>query len=150
MSSEELMPEGIADTSPRPPTEEPGLIMLSGRRESGVLSLAAAHGRSMSTVEIDRLDPPRTALIVVDGQVSRAGVALIARAPLPVLTPPRPEDTRTEPLPGPRVVQGVVTAAVGRSCVDGAATTRPARHNAASRAELHGSRRVRAVADLTL
>ena len=88
---------------------------------------------------------------MIDGQVTRwMCVALIARAPVPLLTTPRPEDARTEPLPGPRAVQGVVTASVGRSCVDSAATTRPAGQNAASRAELHGSRRIRASTDLTL
>jgi hypothetical protein len=88
---------------------------------------------------------------MVDGQITRGvGGALVARAPLPVLTPPRPEDASTEPLPGSRAVQGVVAAAVRRSCVVGAATARSARQHAADGAELHGSQRASAVTYLTL
>jgi hypothetical protein len=88
---------------------------------------------------------------VVDGQVARTmGVALVARTPVPTLATPGAEHAGAEPLPGPRAVQGVVTTAIERPCVDRAATTRLAGQNAASRTELHGSRRVRAVTDLTL
>jgi hypothetical protein len=88
---------------------------------------------------------------VVDGEIARrmAG-ALVARAPVPVLAAPRPKHACAEALPLPRAVQRVVAAAVRLASVRGAATTRPARRNAADRAELQGSHRLSAVPCATL
>jgi len=88
---------------------------------------------------------------VVDGQVARRmGVALIAGTPVPVLTTPSAEDACAEPLPGPRAVQRVVAAAIGRSRVDSAATTRTAGRDATHRAELDSSRGPTAAPQATL
>ena len=55
---------------------------------------------------------------VIDGQVAGSvGIALVARAPVPVLATPGPEHAGAEALPGPRAVQGVVAAAVRLSGV---------------------------------
>lgn len=75
---------------------------------------------------------------MVDGQVGRGvGDALVARAPVPVLTAPRPEHSGAQTLPCSRAVQGVVPAAVGLPRVLGAAATGAARQDAADRAQLH-------------
>ncbi len=79
---------------------------------------------------------------MINGQVgSGVGGTLVARAPVPVLTTPCPEHSRTEALPGPRAVQGVVAAAVRLPSVRRAAATGPAGDDATHRAELHGSAR---------
>jgi hypothetical protein len=76
---------------------------------------------------------------VIDGQVGGGvGGALVARAPLPALTTPGTEHAGAEPLPGPRAVEGVVSAAVGQPCVLGAAATRAAGDDTADRAQLQG------------
>ena len=67
-----------------------------------------------------------------------------------MLATPGAEHAGAEALPGPRAVQGVVTAAVRLPCVISATATRAAGDDTTDRAELHGSRRIRAVADLTL
>jgi hypothetical protein len=120
---------------------------VRGRALRGV-ARAAEHG-GVADVE------PRTATgerhNVVDGQVrGSVGRTLVARAPVPALATPGTEHAGAETLPGPRAVQGVVAAAVGRSCVDGAATTRPARQDGTDRAELHRWPDQRAVPCLTL
>ena len=75
---------------------------------------------------------------VIDGQVAgRMPVALVTGAPVSVLAAPCPEHSRTQALPPPRAVQGVVAAAVRLPSVPGAATTRSARDDAADGAELH-------------
>ena len=75
---------------------------------------------------------------MIDGQVGgRVSEALVAGTPVTVLTTPGAEDAGAEPLPGPRAVQGVVPAAVGRSGVLGAATTRAAGDDTTDRAQLH-------------
>jgi hypothetical protein len=75
---------------------------------------------------------------VIDRQVdSRAGVALIARTPVAVLTTLGAEHAGAESLPGPRGVERVVPAAVGLAGVLGAATTSAARDDTADRAQLH-------------
>src|SRR5450759_3397634 len=78
---------------------------------------------------------------VIDGEVgSGVGVALVARAPIAMLTTPSAEHSRAEALPGPRAVQGVVAAAVRLAGVLGAATAGSAGDHAADRAELvHGA-----------
>jgi hypothetical protein len=79
---------------------------------------------------------------VIDGQVTgRMGVTLIGRAPVAVLTAPSPQHSRTQALPGPRAVEGVVPAAVGLPSVLGAAATRAAGGDTTHRAQLHGSAR---------
>ena len=78
------------------------------------------------------------------------GGALVARAPVAVLATPGAEDAGAEPLPGPRVVQGVVATAVRLALVRRAATTRATRQNAADRAQLHRGYRPCAVPFLTL
>ena len=75
---------------------------------------------------------------VVDGQVGGSvGGALVARAPVAVLATPGPQHPGAEPLPGPRAVQGVVTAAVGLAGVLGAPSARVAGDDTADRAQLH-------------
>ncbi|MGA7670150.1 MAG: hypothetical protein WBW04_06995, partial [Nitrolancea sp.] len=61
----------------------------------------------------------------------------VARAPVPVLATPGAEHAGAESLPGPRAVQGVVSAAVGLAGVLGATTTRAAGDDTTDRAELH-------------
>jgi len=75
---------------------------------------------------------------VIDGQGAREMTfTLVARAPVPVLATPRPENARAEALPLSGAVQGVVAAPVGLPSVDSAATPRTARHDATDRAQLH-------------
>jgi hypothetical protein len=84
---------------------------------------------------------------VINGQTGGSvGGAAVARAPVPVLTTPAPQDAGAEPLPGPRAVQGVVPAAVGLSSVLGAAATSAAGDDTTDRAQLH-PRMVGGVAD---
>jgi hypothetical protein len=74
---------------------------------------------------------------VIDGEVAgRVGVALVARAPVAVLATSGAEHAGADSLPGPRVVQGVVPAAVGLPSVVSAAT-RAAGDDTTDRAELH-------------
>ena len=88
---------------------------------------------------------------MIDRQVvGGVGVALVARAPVPVLTTPGAEDTGAEALPDPRTVQSVVAAAVRLTSVLGAATARAARQYGADRAELQRRPCPRAVPYLTL
>jgi hypothetical protein len=88
---------------------------------------------------------------VIDGQVARrVAVTLVGRAPVAVLATPCPEYSRTQALPLPCAVQGVMPAVVRLSGVLGAPTAGSAGGNAAHRAELHGSRRPCGVSDLTL
>ncbi len=75
---------------------------------------------------------------MIDGQNdSGVGRALVARAPVAVLTAPGTEHAGAEPLPGPRVVEGAVPAAVGLAGVLGAAATRAAGDDTTDRAQLH-------------
>ena len=75
---------------------------------------------------------------MVGGQVAgRMGVALVARTPVPMLTTPCPEHSRTQALPLPRAVQGVVAAAVRLPRMLGAPTAGSARDDTANGAELH-------------
>lgn len=75
--------------------------------------------------------------------------ALVARAPVPVLSTPGAEDSGAEALPGTRAVQGVVPAAVGLPRMVGAAAARAARQDAADRAQLHRTCRLLVAACLT-
>jgi len=88
---------------------------------------------------------------VIDGQI-RGSVAraAVAWAPVAVLATPGAEHAGAEPLPGPRAVQGVVSAAVGLPQVLGAAATGAARQDAADRAQLHRVSRPVGVPCLTL
>ncbi len=75
---------------------------------------------------------------MIGGQVAcRVGRALVARAPVAMLATPGAEHPGAETLPGPRVVQGVVPAAIGLPGVLGAATTRAAGDDTTDRAQLH-------------
>ena len=75
---------------------------------------------------------------VIDGQVDgRMGGALVARAPIAVLTTPGAKDAGAESLPGPRAMEGVVAAAVGLADVLRAATTSAAGDDTTDRAQLH-------------
>jgi len=79
---------------------------------------------------------------VINGEVARRmGVAPVTRAPVPVLATPCPEHPRTEALPRPCAVDGVVAAAVRLPSVCGAATAGAARDDTADGAQLHGSAR---------
>jgi hypothetical protein len=61
---------------------------------------------------------------VINGQVARRmGVALVAEAPVSVLTTPGAEHAGAQPLPGARAVESVVPAAVGLPSVVSAAAT---------------------------
>lgn len=72
---------------------------------------------------------------MIGGQVGReVRVALVARAPVPVLTTPGAEDPGAEALPGAGAVQGVVPAAIRLPGMLGTAATWPARCDAADRA----------------
>ena len=117
-------------------------------RTLGRVARPAEHG---AVADVERRTASGERHHVIDGEVGGGmGIALVARAPVPVLATPRAEHPGAEPLPGPRAVQGVVAAAVRRPSVHGAAATGSARQDGADRAELHGSRRFRAVSDLTL
>ena len=75
---------------------------------------------------------------VVDGQVSRGvGGTLVARAPVATLTTPGAQHAGAETLPGPRAVEGVVSAAVGLPSVLGATATSAAGDDTTDRAQLH-------------
>ena len=75
---------------------------------------------------------------MIDGQIrGSVGGALVARAPVAVLTTPGPQHAGAQPLPGPRAVQGVVPAAAGLAGVLGAATASAAGDDATDRAQLH-------------
>jgi hypothetical protein len=75
---------------------------------------------------------------VIDGQVAGwVRRTVVARTPVAVFATPGAEDASAESLPGLRAVKGVVAAAVGLPGVVSAATTGPARGDAAYRAELH-------------
>jgi len=88
---------------------------------------------------------------VIDGQVGGAvSVALVARAPVAVLTTPGAQHAGAEPLPGPRAVQGVVAAAVGLAGVRRAAATRAAGDDTTDRAQLHRWHRPLVVPQLAL
>ena len=79
---------------------------------------------------------------MINGEVAgRMSVAMVARTPVPMLTTPCPEHSRTEALPLPRAVQGVVAAAVRLPGMLGAATAGSARDDTADGAELHRSAR---------
>ena len=80
---------------------------------------------------------------VINGQVAgRMGVALVARAPVPMLATPGAQQPSAEALPLPRAVQRVVAAAVRLPRMLGAPTAGSARDDAADGAELHDQRRL--------
>ena len=91
---------------------------------------------------------------VIDGQVDGGvGVALVSRAPVPVLSTPCPKDSGTQVLPGLRAVQSVVAAAVRLPSVRGTAAAGSARDDTADGAEFHrarSSRQERVLTDATL
>ncbi len=75
---------------------------------------------------------------MINGQIGgRVGGALVARAPVAVLATPDAEHAGAESLPGPRAVQGVVSAAVGLASVLRTAATRAAGDDTTDRAQLH-------------
>jgi hypothetical protein len=75
---------------------------------------------------------------VIDSQVIRVvGGTLVARTPVADLAAPGTKDAGTQALPLPGAVQRVVPAAIGRSGVNRAPTTKAARNDAADRAQLH-------------
>jgi len=85
----------------------------------------AAQHRGVANVERGTASGERHE--VVDGQVGgRMGRSLVAGTPVAVLATPGAEHAGAEPLPGTRAVQRVVPAAVRRSGVVSAATTRAA------------------------
>ncbi len=96
----------------------------------------AAQHRGVGDVERRTVSGQRD--YVVDGEVGGAmGWPPVARAPVPVLTPPGAEHAGAESLPGARAVQSVVPAAVGLPSVVSAATTRAAGDDTTDRAQLH-------------
>jgi len=124
-SSERHIPtESVRDADGREVMSVPPSV--AGAAEDG--AIADVEGRAVCRERDD----------MVDGQVGGGvGGTLVARAPVPVLTTPRPKHSRTEALPGPRAVQRVVPAAVGLPGVVGAAATRAAGDDTTDRAELH-------------
>ena len=106
-----------------------------GRRTLRRVARAAEHLR---VGDVERRTASGERHDVIDGQVAGSvGRTLVARAPVAVLAAPSAEHAGAEPLPGPRAVQGVVPAAVGRAGVLGAATTSAAGDDTADRAQLH-------------
>ena len=90
------------------------------RRTLGRVARPTEHC-AVSGVERGPADGQRDDM--VDREIARpVGGALVARAPVPVLTTPSAEHAGAESLPGPRAVQGVVPAAVGLPGVLGAST----------------------------
>jgi hypothetical protein len=88
------------------------------RRTLGRVARPAEHG---AVADVERRASGCERHDVIGGQVDgRMGVALVARAPVPVLAAPCPQYSRAEALPGPRAVQGVVPAPVRLSSVRGA------------------------------
>ena len=106
-----------------------------GRRTLRRVARAAQHRRVR---DVERRTASGERDDVVDGQVAgRVGWALVARAPVAVLTTPGTQHAGTEPLPGLRAVEGVLPAAVGLPGVLGAAATSAAGDDTADRAQLH-------------
>lgn len=119
-----------------------------GRRTLGRVA-RAAEDRGVGDVERRTASGERDD--VIDGQVcGGVGGAGVARAPVAVLASPGAEHAGAEPVPGPRAVESVVPAPVGRPCVDGAAATTAAGRDAAHRAELHWSGRLSAARPVNL
>ena len=107
------------------------------RRTLGRVARSTEHGE---VADVERCASGCERHDVIGGQVAgRVGVAPVARAPVAVLTAPSPQHSRTQALPGPRAVEGVVAATVGLPCVLGAAATRAAGDDTTDRAQLHGS-----------
>jgi hypothetical protein len=105
------------------------------RRTLGRVARAAQHLR---VADVERRTARGERHDVVDGQVrGSVGGALVAGAPVAVLTPPGTEHTGAETLPCPRAVQSVVPAAVGLAGVRRAPATRVAGDDTADRAQLH-------------
>jgi len=108
------------------------------RRTLGRVARPAEH---RAVADVERRAPDCERHDVVNGQVARGvGRTLVARAPVAVLATPCPEYSRTQVLPGPRAVQGVVAAPVRQPGMDEAPTPRSARDDTADRAELHARR----------
>ena len=82
--------------------------------------------------------PAASGVTLIDSQVIRVvGGTLVARTPVADLAAPGTKDAGTQALPLPGAVQRVVPAAIGRSGVIRAPTTKAARNDAADRAQLH-------------
>ena len=106
-----------------------------GRRTLRRVARAAEH---CGVADVERRTASGERHDVIDRQVrGSVGGTLVARAPVAVLTAPRPQHAGAEPLPGPRAVQGVVATAVGLAGVLGAATASAAGDDTADRAQLH-------------
>ncbi len=134
--------EGLS-LSPRPVlrTFPPGPAVASGcpgRRSSNRGTGVAAPPEHGAVADVERRAARGQRHDVIDGQVARrVGVALVARAPVPMLATPGAEHSGAEALPCPRAVQGVVPAAVGLPRVLEAATARAAGDDTTDRAQLH-------------
>ena len=106
-----------------------------GRRTLGRVARSAQHRR---VGELERRTASRQRDDVINRQIGgTVGGALIARAPVAVLTAPSAQHSGAQALPGPRAVQGVVPAAVGLAGVIGAAATNAAGDDTTDRAQLH-------------
>jgi hypothetical protein len=105
---------------------------------SGTLRRVARAAEDGAVADVDRRAASRERHDVIDGQVGGAvGRALVSRAPVAMLATPGAEHAGAETLPGPRAVQGVVTAAVGLAGVLSAAATRAAGDDTTDPADLH-------------
>ncbi len=118
------------------------------------LRRVARAAQHRGVADVDRRTASRERDDVVDREVrGSVGGALVARAPVAVLTAPGAKHAGTESLPGPRAVQGVVPAAVGLPSVRRTPTARAAGDDTADRAQLHSRLRsdtVSAAVRLTL
>jgi hypothetical protein len=95
----------------------------------------AEHG---AVADVERRSASSERHDVIDGEIARGvRVALVARAPVAVLTAPGAEHSGAEALPWPRAVEGVVPAAVRLPGVLEAATARAAGDDTTDRTELH-------------
>jgi hypothetical protein len=128
----------------RPATSE--AVWAQGRRLMGyptpvgrcALRRVARAAQDGGVADVERRTAYGERDHVVDGQVGGAvGGTLVARAPVAVLTTPGAEHAGAEPLPGPRAVESVVSAAVGLSGVVGTPTAPAAGDDTADRAQLH-------------
>ena len=118
---------------------------------SGTLRRVAGPAEDRAVGDVERRPACGKRHDVIDGQVAGSmGVALVTRAPVPALTAPCTKHSRTQALPSPGAVQGVVAAPVRLPGVFGAATAGSARDDTADRAELHSSYQWTAAPGLTL
>src|SRR5450759_5043016 len=92
---------------------------------SGTLRRVAGAAEDGAVADVEGCAACRERHHVIDRKVvGPMGVALVARAPVPVLATPGPEHSRAQALPGARAVQRVVAAAVRLARMLSAATPR--------------------------